>query len=72
MILDLINKKRLGQELTYQELDSFFNGYLNGEVADYQMSAMLMAICINGMTDDEIFARRTPYRKYYSASQYPA
>lgn len=56
MILDLINKKRLGQELTYQELDSFFNGYLNGEVADYQMSAMLMAICINGMTDDEIFA----------------
>ena len=56
MILDLINKKRLGQELTYQELDTFFNGYLNGEVADYQMSAMLMAICINGMSDDEIFA----------------
>ncbi len=56
MILDLINKKRLGKELSYKELDYFFNGYLNGEVADYQMSAMLMAICINGMTDDEIFA----------------
>ena len=56
MVLDIINKKRLGKELTYQELDYFFNGYLNGDIADYQMSALLMAICINGMTDDEIFA----------------
>ena len=56
MILDLINKKRLGKELTYQELDYFFNGYLNGDIANYQMSAMLMAICINGMSDEEIFA----------------
>ena len=56
MILDIINKKRLGEELTYQEIDTIFNGYLNGEVADYQMSAMLMAICINGMSDDEVFA----------------
>jgi len=56
MILDIINKKRLGQELTYQELDTFFNGYLNGDVADYQMSSLLMAICINGMSDEEIFA----------------
>ena len=56
MILDLINKKRIGKELSYKELDYFFNGYLNGEVADYQMSAMLMAICINGMSDEEIFA----------------
>ena len=56
MILDIINKKRLGKELTYKELDTFFNGYLNGDVADYQMSSLLMAICINGMTDDEIFA----------------
>ena len=56
MILDIINKKRLGKELSYQELDYFFNGYLNGDIADYQMSALLMAICINGMTDEEIFA----------------
>ena len=56
MILDIINKKRLGQELSYKELDTIFNGYLNGEVADYQMSSLLMAICINGMSDDEIFA----------------
>jgi pyrimidine-nucleoside phosphorylase len=56
MILDIINKKRLGKELSYKELDYFFNGYLNGDIADYQMSSLLMAICINGMTDEEIFA----------------
>lgn len=56
MILDIINKKRLGKELSYEELDFFFNGYLDGKVADYQMSSLLMAICINGMTDEEIYA----------------
>ena len=56
MILDIINKKRLGEELSYKELDYFFNGYLNGDITDYQMSSLLMAICINGMTDEEIFA----------------
>ena len=55
-ILDIIDKKRLGKELSYKELDYIFNGYLNGEVADYQMSSLLMAICINGMTDEETFA----------------
>lgn len=56
MIIDIINKKRLGEELSYKELETIFNGYLNGDVADYQMSSLLMAICINGMSDDEIFA----------------
>lgn len=56
MIVDIINKKRIGLELSYKELSFFFNGYLNGEVKDYQMSSLLMAICINGMTDDEIFS----------------
>ena len=55
-VLDIIDKKRLGKELSYKELDYAFNGYLNGEVADYQMSSLLMAICINGMTDEETFA----------------
>ncbi len=56
MILDIINKKRLGKSLTYKELDEAFNGYLSGDVTDYQMSALLMAICINDMTDEEVFA----------------
>ena len=56
MIIDIINKKRLGQELSFHELDVFFNGYLNGQVQDYQMSSLLMAICIQGMSDEEIFS----------------
>ena len=56
MITDIINKKRLGQELSYHELDVFFNGYLDGTVKDYQMSSLLMAICINGMSEEEIFS----------------
>lgn len=55
MIVEIINKKRLGKILSKKELENFFNGYLRGEVADYQMSALLMAICIKGMTDKEIF-----------------
>ena len=56
MIIDIINKKRIGKELSYKEIDYFFNGYLDGEITDYQMSSLLMAICINGMTDEETFA----------------
>lgn len=56
VVVDIINKKRLGRALTYNELELFFNGYLKGEIKDYQMSALLMAICIRGMSDDEIFA----------------
>lgn len=56
MITDIINKKRLGKELSYHELDVFFNGYLDGSVKDYQMSSLLMAICINGMSEEETFS----------------
>ena len=55
MITDIINKKRLGENLSKEELEFIFNGYLKGKVKDYQMSALLMAICIKGMTDKEIF-----------------
>ncbi len=54
-IIDVIDKKRNNIELTREELELAFNGFLNKEVKDYQMSALLMAICINGMTDQEIF-----------------
>ena len=52
-ILDIINKKRLNETLTYDELAYAFNGYLNKEIPDYQMSALLMAITINGLSFDE-------------------
>lgn len=52
-VLQIIDKKRLGYEIGKHELTDFFMGYLNGDVQDYQMSAFLMAVCINGMTLDE-------------------
>ena len=52
-IIDIINKKRLGKELSYEELDYAFSGYLRKEHEDYQMSSLLMAIVINGMTLEE-------------------
>lgn len=55
-IVDIINKKREKGILTYEELSYAFNGYLNREVKDYQMSSLLMAICLNGMDDDETFS----------------
>ena len=56
MIVDIINKKRLGEELSFHELALFFNGYLEGKVKDYQMSSLLMAICIQGMSEEEVFS----------------
>ena len=56
MILDIISKKANKYELTREELETIFLGYLNEEVKDYQMSAFLMAICINDMSDSEVFA----------------
>ena len=53
MIKEIIEKKKNKEELTKEELEKIFNGYLNNEVKDYQMSAFLMAICLNDMTDKE-------------------
>lgn len=53
-ILDIIAKKRDKKELTKEEIEYFVNGYTNGEVTDYQASALVMAIYINGMSDQEI------------------
>lgn len=55
-VIEIIDKKRLKQELSYEEIKYIFEGFLNDEVEDYQMSSLLMAIVLNGMTDEEIFA----------------
>jgi len=54
-IIDIINKKRLKQELSREELEFVINSYLDKKIDDAQMSALLMAICINNMTYNEIF-----------------
>ena len=53
-IIEIIEKKKVAKELTKEEIDFFINGYTNGEITDYQAAALIMAICINGMTKDEI------------------
>ena len=50
---DLILKKKSGEELTNQEIEYMINGYTKGSIPDYQMSAMMMAICFKGMTPEE-------------------
>lgn len=52
--VDIIHKKRLGQPLTGSEIRQMIADYVAGEIPDYQMSAMLMAICFQGMNDEEL------------------
>jgi pyrimidine-nucleoside phosphorylase len=52
----LIQKKRDGGELTREEIRDLVSAYLDGKVADYQMSSMLMAMFLRGMTDAETVA----------------
>ncbi len=52
-MVDIIEKKREGKELTKEEIRFFVNGYTEGTVPDYQVSALLMAIYFQDMTDAE-------------------
>ncbi|MBQ9686822.1 MAG: pyrimidine-nucleoside phosphorylase [Oscillospiraceae bacterium] len=53
LMTDLIAKKRDGGELSTEEIAFMIEGYTKGEIADYQMSAMCMAILFRGMNDRE-------------------
>ncbi|MBR2444455.1 MAG: thymidine phosphorylase [Clostridia bacterium] len=52
-IYDIITKKRYGAQLSGEEIDFVINGYMRGDIADYQISSLLMAICINSMSESE-------------------
>ena len=52
-IYDLIAKKRDGGTHSREELEAIVNGFVSGEVADYQMAAWMMAVYLRGMTDEE-------------------
>lgn len=53
---DVIDKKKKGMELTEQEIAYAVNGYVEEKIPDYQISALLMAIYYQGMTERELFA----------------
>ena len=50
---DIIEAKRDGHELTDEQIAFFVRGYVAGKIPDYQVSALLMAIFLRGMTDRE-------------------
>src|ERR1051325_569361 len=54
--VDIIAKKRDGMALTREEIGFVVRGYTTGDVADYQMAALLMAIYLRGMQSDETIA----------------
>ncbi len=54
--VDLIHRKRDGEELTPEEIAALVDGYTRNEIPDYQMSAFLMAVFFSGMTDREVSA----------------
>ncbi|QSF43576.1 pyrimidine-nucleoside phosphorylase [Paenibacillus tianjinensis] len=53
-MVDLILKKRNGQALSKDEIEFMINNYVIGEIPDYQMSAFTMAVCFNGMDNNEV------------------
>src|ERR1700734_4030547 len=54
--VDLIHRKRDGEELSTEEIALLVDGYTNGTIPDYQISAFLMAVFFSGMTDREVSA----------------
>lgn len=52
-MVDIILKKRNGGKLSKEEIDFFIKGVVDGSVPDYQASALLMAICLKGMDNEE-------------------
>src|SRR5260221_8577631 len=53
-VYELLNRKRRGAPLQPREIEAFVDRYTRGGIPDYQMSALLMAIAINGMTSEEM------------------
>jgi len=52
-MIDLIQKKKRGEILSREEIDFFINGYVSGDIPDYQVSSFLMAVYFQGMTNQE-------------------
>ena len=54
-IIDIIDKKKKGKKLSYNEIEFFIKGTVDKTIPDYQVSALLMAICLKGMDNAETY-----------------
>src|SRR5688572_20708452 len=71
-VVKLISKKRDGGELSHAEMDSLIDGYVRGDVHDYQMSAWAMAVFLRGMTVAETAALTEHMLHSGATFQWPA
>jgi len=55
-MVELIERKKRGEELAPEELRRIVSGYVAGDIPDYQVGAWLMAVCLRGMSDGETLA----------------
>ena len=53
--VDIILKKKRGEELSSEDINYIVSGYTKGEIPDYQISALLMAVCFNKMNERETY-----------------
>ena len=53
--VDIIEKKKKSQELSREEIDFLLEGYLKGEIPDYQMSSFLMAVYFNNIRLSNVY-----------------
>src|ERR1043166_494503 len=53
-VYEVLNRKRRGAPLDAREIEIFIDRFTSGDIPDYQMSALLLAIAINGMTSAEM------------------
>lgn len=60
-IIEIIEKKKQKLELNKEEINYFVTNYIDGVITDYQTSALLMAICLNGMTENETITLTKAY-----------
>ena len=54
-MVSIIQKKKDGRPLSKEEIKWFVDGYVKGDIPDYQVSALLMAIYFQGLNKEEIF-----------------
>ena len=57
---DIIARKKHGEELSKEEIDFFINGYINDEIPEYQVSALLMAISFKGLPSTAMISADLP------------